>query len=43
MNRSNLMNLSVDPVLPDLLPEGPFLDDLFQLDNPTVTITHRTL
>ena len=40
MYRSNLLNLTGDPALPDLLPEGPLFDDLFQLDDPTVAVVH---
>ena len=40
MYRSNLLNLTGDPALPDLLPEEPLLDDLFHLNDPTVAITH---
>ena len=39
MNRNNLLNLSVDPALPDLLPEGSFFDDIFHLDDYTIAIT----
>jgi len=40
MYQNNLLSLSVDPALPDLLPEGSFLDDIFHLDDPNIAITH---
>ena len=33
MNQNNLINLIGDPVLPDLLPEEPVYDELFQIDD----------
>jgi len=40
MYQNNLLNLSVDPALPDLLPEGSFLGDILSLDDPTIAIAH---
>ena len=36
MYQNNLLNLTGDPILSDLLPEGPLPDDLFQLSDLTV-------
>ena len=43
MYQDNLLNLTGDPILPDLLPEGPLPDDLFQLSDLTSTIIHPDL
>jgi len=40
MNFNNLINLTDDPVLPDLLPEEPTYDDLFQLDDLLMPVPH---
>jgi len=43
MYQNNLLNLTGDPTLPDLLHEGPLPDDLFQLNDLTATIVHPDL
>ena len=40
MYQNNLLNLSVDPALLDLLSEGSFLDDILRLGDLTLAITH---
>ena len=40
MYSSYLMNSSMDPVLPDLLPEGSLFDDLLHSDVPALATTH---
>jgi len=40
MYQNNLVNLTEDPTLPDLLPEGPLPDDLFRFDDLTANIIH---
>jgi len=43
MNQNNLLNLTNDPVLPNLLPEEPIYDELFQLDDLMMPIPHSEL
>ena len=43
MYSSYLTNSAMDPVLPDLLPEGSFLDDLLYTDVPVPTIPNADI
>jgi len=40
MNQNNLINLTGDPTLPDLLPEEPMFSELFQIDDLTIPVPH---
>jgi len=40
MFQSNLIHLTGDPTLPDLLPKEPMLNDLFQIDDLITPVTH---
>jgi len=40
MFQNNLINLTGDPTLPDLLPEDPMLNDLFQIDDLPTPVIH---
>jgi len=40
MYQNNLINLTGDPVLPDLLPEEPVYDELFQIDDLMMLTPH---
>jgi len=40
MFNNNLINLTEDPTLPNLLPEDPLPSDLFQIDDMIAPITH---
>ena len=40
MFQNNLINLTGDPTVPDLLPEDPILNDLFQIDDLPTLVTH---
>ena len=40
MFQSNLISLTEDPILPDLLPEDPILNDLFRIDDFPTPIMH---
>ena len=43
MFQSNLISLTEDPTLPDLLPEDPILNDLFRIDDFPTPIIHPDL
>ena len=40
MNYNNFVNLNDDPVLPDLVPEEPVYDNLFQIDDLMLSTPH---
>jgi len=40
MNQNNLINLTSDPTLPDLVPEEPIYDELFQIDDLLMPVPH---
>jgi len=40
MNYNNLINLTEDPTLPDLLPEEPMFNELLQMDDLTMPVPH---
>ena len=40
MNHNHLINLIGDPVLPDLIPEEPVYDELFQIDDLMMSTPH---
>ena len=40
MNYNNLINLTEDPILPDLLPEEPLFNELLQMNDLTMPVPH---
>ena len=40
MNYDNLINLTSDPILPDLVPEEPIYDEIFKIDDLLMPIPH---
>ena len=40
MYQSNLISLTEDPTLPDLVPEDPILNDLFRIDDLSIPMMH---
>ena len=40
MYRDNLISLTEDPTLPDLVPEDPIFDDLLRVDDWTIPTMH---
>ena len=40
MNQDNLIDLTGDPTLPDLLPEEPIYSELFQIDDLLMPVPH---
>jgi len=40
MNFNNLINLTSDPLLPDLVPEEPIYDEIFKIDDLLMPVPH---
>ena len=40
MNYDNLINLTSDPTLPDLVPEEPIYDEIFKIDDLLMPVPH---
>jgi len=40
MNYDNLINLTSDPILPDLVPEEPIYDEIFKIDDLLMPVPH---